>query len=134
MSQPARSTAATEALPAKAQTADLSTLLAQLAKLGLDFAAEALPTLLTRAVKEDLGPTAMLEQLLRGELERREERRVRTSLQHSGLPSGPTLANFDFAFQPAVQRSKLDALGTCAWLREEQGLLIPGPPGVGKTH
>src|SRR5262249_55067642 len=42
--------------------------------------------------------------------------------------------NFDFAFQPAVQRSKLEALATCTWLREKQGLLILGPPGVGKTH
>lgn len=122
------------ALPAKATTADLRTLVDQLVKLGLDFAAEALPAILTRAVKEDMGSPALLEQLLRGELERREERRVRTSLRLSGLPSGQTLSNFDFAFQPAVQRSKLEALATCAWLREKQGLLILGPPGVGKTH
>src|SRR5208283_739292 len=83
------------ALPAKAATTDLRTLVDQLVKLGLDFAAEALPTILTRAVKEDLGSPALLEQLLRGELERREERRVRTSLRLSGLPSGQTLSNFD---------------------------------------
>src|SRR4051812_3014987 len=123
-----------QALPARATTADLGTLVDQLVKLGLDFAAEALPAILTRAVKEDLGTPALLEQLLRDELERREERRVRTSLRLSGLPTGQTLANFDFAFQPAVQRSKLDALSTCSWLREKQGLLILGPPGVGKTH
>jgi DNA replication protein DnaC len=134
MSQPSRSIPSAEALPPRAATADLSVLLGQLSRLGLDFAADALPGLLARAVKEDLGPPAFLEQLLRGELERREERRVRTSLQHSGLPSGPTLANFDFAFQPAVERSKLEALATCAWVRERQGLLILGPPGVGKTH
>ena len=52
---------------------------------------------------------------------------MRTSLRLSGLPTGQTLANFDFAFQPAVQRSKLEALATCAWLREKQGLLDPGP-------
>ena len=34
-------------LPAKAATADLRTLVDQLVKLGLDFAAEALPALLT---------------------------------------------------------------------------------------
>ena len=73
------------ALPAKAATVDLGTLVDQLVKLGLDFAAEDLPSILTRAVKEDLGSPALLEQLLRGELERREERRVRTSLRLSGL-------------------------------------------------
>ena len=122
------------ALPAQAAMFDLGTLVDQLVKLGLDFAAEALPAILTRAVKEDLGSPALLEQLLKNELERREERRIRTSPRLSGLPTGQTLANFDFAFQPAVRRSKLDALGTCAWLREKQGLLILGPPGVGKTH
>jgi DNA replication protein DnaC len=123
-----------QALPARPATADLATLVDQLVKLGLDFAAEALPAILTRAVKEDLGAPALLEQLLKDELRRREERRIRTSLRLSGLPTGQTLANFDFAFQPAVQRSKLEALATCAWLREKQGLLILGPPGVGKTH
>jgi DNA replication protein DnaC len=121
-------------LPAKAASVDLRTLVDQLVKLGLEFAAEALPAVLTRAVKEDLGTPALLEQLLRSEIERREERRVRTSLRLSGLPTGQTLANFDFAFQPAVQRSKLETLATCTWLRERQGLLILGPPGVGKTH
>jgi DNA replication protein DnaC len=123
-----------DALPPKAPKTELSALLDQLARLGLDFAAESLPGLLTQAVKEDLGPPALLSQLLCGELERREERRVRTSLKLSNLPSGQTLANFDFAFQPAVERSKLEALATCTWLREKQGLLILGPPGVGKTH
>ena len=122
------------ALPGKAASADLGTLVDQLVKLGLEFAAAALPAILTRAVKEDLGAPALREQLLRGELERRDERRIRTSLRRSGLPTGQSLANFDFAFQPAVRRSKLEALATCAWLREKQGLLILGPPGAGKTH
>src|SRR4029079_8280578 len=50
-----------QALPAKAATADLATLVDQLVRLGLDFAAEALPAILTRAVKEDLGSPALLE-------------------------------------------------------------------------
>jgi DNA replication protein DnaC len=123
----------TSALPAKAATADLGTWVDQRVKRGWEFAAEALPAILTRAVQEDLGSPALGEPLLRGEWDRREPRRVRTSLRLSGLPSGQTLANLDFAFQPAVQRSKLDALATCTWLREKQGLWILGPPGVGKT-
>ena len=122
----ARAGEALAAKPAKAATADLKTLVDQLLKLGLDFAAEALPAILTRAVKEDLGSPALLEQLLRGELEQaRDERRVRTSLRLSGLPTGQTLSNFDFAFQPAVQRSKLDALGTCALAPGKAGAVDP---------
>ena len=108
------------ALPAKAATADLGTLVDQLVKLGLEFAAEALPAILTRAVKEDLGRRPCWSSSSAANWSGA-ERRVRTSLRLSGLPTGQTLANFDFAFQPAVQRSKLDALATCSWLREKQG-------------
>ena len=91
------------ALPAQAATADLRTLVDQLVKLGLDFAAEALPAVLTRAVKEDLGSPALLEQLLRGELERREERRVRTSLRLSGLAGLVSSRYFAVISIPGVQ-------------------------------
>lgn len=72
--------------------------------------------------------------MLEEELRHREERRIRTSLKLSGLPTGQTLANFDFAFQPSVERSRIETLGTCQWIREKRTLLIQGPPGVGKTH
>ena len=62
------------------------------------------------------------------------ERRVKTSLKLSGLPTGQTLGNFDFSFQPSVERSRIETLGTCAWIREKESLLIQGPPRVGKTH
>ena len=64
----------------------------------------------------------------------REGRRVKTSLRLSGLPTGQTLANFDFAFQPAIERSRIETLATCAWVRNAETVLIQGPPGVGKTH
>jgi len=94
-------------------------------KLGLEFAAEALPAILTRAVKEDLGSPALLEQLLRGELERREEAAgAGPSLRLSGLPTGQTLANFDFAFQPAVCTAigAGGAFDLCLAPRERQAL------------
>ena len=50
------------------------------------------------------------------------------------MPTGPTISNFDFAFQPSVSRSQIETLATCQWIRDGQGLLLQGPPGVGKTH
>jgi DNA replication protein DnaC len=73
------------------------------------------------------------DDLLDAELGIREERRVRTSLRLSGLPLGQTLANFEFSFQPS-DRSRIETLATCAWIREGFTLLLQGPPGVGKTH
>lgn len=106
----------------------------RLQRVGLEHAAELLGERLADAVKTEASAHVFLDRLLDAELAFREERRIRTSLRLSGLPTGQTLASFDFAFQPNVERSRIDTLATCAWLREKETLLIQGPPGVGKTH
>lgn len=106
-----------------------------LEQLGLSYAAERLGELLTQAVKTNVPAHRFLDRLLEEEARRREERRIKTSLRLSGLPTGQTLANFDFDFQPSVERSRIETLATCAWIRERETLLLQqGPPGVGKTH
>jgi DNA replication protein DnaC len=106
----------------------------QLEALGLGHAATALEHTLSAAVKQSTTAHAFLDQLLRAELEERDQRRVKTSLRLSNLPTGMTLADFDFAFQPSVERSRIETLATGAWVRASETLLIQGPPGVGKTH
>jgi DNA replication protein DnaC len=121
-------------LPKPAPAQDIEALRQRLEALRLMFAAEGLDGLLNESVKEDWNAPAFLDAMLRLELERQEERRVAQAIRISHLPSGPTISNFDFAFQPSVSRSQLQTLATGAWIREGQGLLIQGPPGVGKTH
>lgn len=106
----------------------------RLEQLGLVHAAEQLPLLVGEAVKHEMSAHAFLDRLLDAEYGRREERRIRTSLRLSGLPTGQTLANFDFSFQPSIERSRIETLATCQWIREHETVLIQGPPGVGKTH
>jgi DNA replication protein DnaC len=106
----------------------------RLAALGLSHAAEGLDHVLGEAVKKEIAAHAFLDHLLEAELQGREARRVKTSLRLSSLPLGQTLENFDFAFQPAIERSRIDTLATCAWVRNAETVLIQGPPGVGKTH
>ena len=119
---------------AAAPRVDLDGTRDRLARLGLQSAAEQLHDLLSDAVKDNESPHQFVDRVLDHEMRCREERRVRTSLRLSGLPTGHTLANFDFAFQPSVERSQIETLATCAWIREKSSLLIQGPPGVGKTH
>lgn len=119
---------------AAAPKVDLDVTRERLVRVGLQHAAEQLDSLVTAAVKDDCSPHRFLDGLLDIELRFREERRVRTCLQLSGLPTGLTLASFDFSFQPSVERSRIETLGTCQWIRENRTLLIQGPPGVGKTH
>jgi DNA replication protein DnaC len=102
--------------------------------LGLEHGASALADLVMRAVKDDLAPHRFLDELLRTEIHHREERRVKTSLRLSALPPGQTLADFDWSFQPDIDRKRVETLATCAWIREHATVLLQGPPGVGKTH
>src|ERR1700733_6839542 len=45
-----------------------------------------------------------------------------------------TLGNFDFAFQPSIDRRHIETLATCAFIREHCTFLVQGPSGVGKPH
>ncbi|MGH7288528.1 MAG: ATP-binding protein, partial [Myxococcota bacterium] len=92
----------------------------RLTKLGLVHAAETLGEHVAAAVKETHAPHRFLDTLLEAELAARDERRVRTSLRLSGLPTGQTIASFDFGFQPSVERSRIETLATCAWIRERE--------------
>jgi DNA replication protein DnaC len=106
----------------------------KLMRLGLGHAAEALVAELTEAAQHDRSAHQVLDRLLSWELSQRDERRIRTSLRLSGLPPGMSLGEFDFAFQPSIERRQVETLATCAFIREHATLLIQGPPGVGKTH
>jgi DNA replication protein DnaC len=105
-----------------------------LVSLGLEHVATILPDLLSKAVKDAIAPHRFLEELLSVELAHRDERRVRTSLKLSALPPGHTLSNFDWSFQPDLDRRRVETLATCSYVREHETVLLQGPPGVGKTH
>ncbi len=107
---------------------DIDTTRERLLALGCSYAAEHLDHLLTEAVAEAMAPHAFLDRLLAVEQSGREGRRVKTSLKMSGLPIGQTLENFDFAFQPAIERSRIDTLATGAWIRNAETVLMQGPP------
>lgn len=106
----------------------------RLLALGLVHASEQLDAALSEAVKASASPHQFIDTLMQAEITAREARRVKTALRLSSLPTGRTLAEFDFAFQPSVERSKIELLATCAWVKSSETLLIQGPPGVGKTH
>lgn len=105
-----------------------------LTELGLEHSAEVLGERLATAVKDDLPPHRFLDELLAAEIAHRDDRRIRTSLRLSGLPTGQTLESFDWSFQPGIDRKRIETLATCAYVREHEVVLFQGPPGVGKTH
>ena len=123
-----------KAVPPAAAHVELDGLRQKLLGLGLAHAAEVLAEELSEAVKHDRAGHVVLDRLLSCEVSARDERRVRTSLKLSNLPPGMTLGNFDFSFQPSIERRQVETLATCAFIREHCTLLVQGPPGVGKPQ
>lgn len=113
---------------------DLDKTREKLARLGLEHVAELLEDKLSAAARDEIPPYRFLDEILDDELGSREERRIRTSLRLSRIPPGMTLANFDFSFQPGIERGRIDALATCAWIREKQTLLMQGLPLRPRQH
>ena len=86
------------------------------------------------AQEQQLSPVEFLALLLDDELERRHQRRFLLRQKEAGFESLKTLADFDFAAAPGLDRSLLRELATCAFIRAKENWLLCGPTGVGKSH
>lgn len=62
------------------------------------------------------------------------ERSVEWRIQGSGLKERKTLAVFDWAFQPKLDRRVVEELFTLACLERREDVLITGKAGTGKSH
>ena len=68
------------------------------------------------------------------EVTARRERYLSTRTKLAHLPFQRTLDQFDFAFQPSINERHIRELANLAFVAEAANILLPGPPGVGKTH
>ena len=50
------------------------------------------------------------------------------------MPWVRTLEQFDFAFQPSIDRKVIRELATTGFVERTENVVFLGPPGVGKTH
>jgi len=102
--------------------------------LGLAEAATVLESRLEAAAQKQLPYADFLADLLASETSVRRERylRARTRLAH--LPFQRTLDQFDFRFQPSIDKRQIKELATLTFVSEAANILLLGPPGVGKTH
>jgi DNA replication protein DnaC len=105
-----------------------------LADLKLPGALEAVDEILADVDRG--GPTASeaIERLLQAQISLRNNRRLQTAMRSSRLPAVKTLVQFDFAFQPSIQREQIESLHELGFIKRQENVIFLGPPGVGKTH
>ena len=87
-----------------------------------------------QASERGLSPTEFLALLLDDELDRRSQSRMALRLAQSDCDPQKSLALFDFAAAPGVNRTSIQELATCGFIARHENILLCGPTGVGKSH
>jgi DNA replication protein DnaC len=105
-----------------------------LAYLGLHTASEQLAPALDRARTERSSPVEVLEWVMAAEAEATRIRRLNGRLRFAHYPVRKSLHDFEWDFQPSIDRTVVAELSTLAFVEERRNVLLLGPPGVGKSH
>lgn len=105
-----------------------------LVALKMPRALEMLDATLRRIEQGQIDGIEALDELLMEELSLRENRRIKQALRMARLPVVKTLAGFDFAFQPSLDRNRIMALASLDFIARAEVVHLLGPPGTGKSH
>ncbi len=95
---------------------------------------EILGSLAKTAEEQGKSYLSFLDELLEEEVAAKEQRRIETALKISGLPYIKSIDDFDFTFQPGLDKQKVMGLFDLSFIRQKGNVIFLGPPGVGKTH
>lgn len=105
-----------------------------LSRLRLPRIREILQGVIKQAEEQSRSYLSFLDDLLEEEVAQKEQRRIETALKISGLPFIKSIDEFDFTFQPKLDRQKVMSLFDLTFIRQNGNIIFLGPPGVGKTH
>ncbi|WP_352404803.1 IS21-like element helper ATPase IstB [Sporanaerobacter acetigenes] len=93
-----------------------------------------LPNYLEEITKKEIPFTEALLELTEKELDFRNERASKIQISVSAFPFEKTLKDFDFDFQPSINKTQLLDLESLRFIENKENILFFGTSGVGKTH
>ncbi len=102
--------------------------------LRLTRAAECFAPLVEQARAEDWDHLKLLGAVIGEEVTATRNRRLAARLRFAHFPARRTLEDFDFEFQPSVDRKLVEDLASLRFVKEGRPILFLGQPGCGKTH
>jgi len=97
-------------------------------------ALELVDALVRQLERGEITALEAIDSLLSEELTLRENRRIKTALVMARLSTIKTLADFDFTFQPSLDRNRILALAELRFIGRSEVIHFVGPPGTGKSH
>lgn len=89
---------------------------------------------LEKAIHDKKNIVEILDYLLAEEAKTKKNRAVENQIKMSGFPYRKTLEQFDFDFQPSINKEQIMELATMCFVENKENVVFLGTPGVGKTH
>jgi DNA replication protein DnaC len=105
-----------------------------LEKLKMEHLEAQLDAVCEQAAQRQLDYKTFLSQALETEWQGRYQRGIEARLRQARFPWLKTLDQFDFDFQPSLDRRQVRELAGMSFVERAHNVIILGPPGVGKTH
>jgi DNA replication protein DnaC len=105
-----------------------------LEKLKMDHLEAQLDAVCEQAAQRSEDYKTFLAQALSTEWQGRYRRGIETRLKQARFPWIKTLEQFDFDFQPSLDRRQVRELAGMSFIERAHNVIVLGPPGVGKTH
>jgi DNA replication protein DnaC len=105
-----------------------------LKKLRLSGVLQTLDLRTKEAVDDNLGHVEFLFRLCMDEVERREAKQLDLRLRRASFENAKSLQDFDWSFNPKIQKAKIVDLAACHFVEKNENVLLVGPSGVGKSH
>jgi DNA replication protein DnaC len=103
-------------------------------KLKMDHLEAQLDTVCEQAAARQEDYKTFLVQALQTEWQGRYQRGIEARLRQARFPWLKTLDQFDFDFQPSLDRRQVRELAGLSFVERAHNVILLGPPGVGKTH
>lgn len=95
---------------------------------------EILPNIIDKSVKLGSSLQESLLELTNAEIQFRDERARKINILTSHFPYLKTVKDFDFAYQPSINRDQIMSLMDLRFIEEKSNIIFVGSSGVGKTH
>jgi len=86
-----------------------------------------------QAIEEKLSYMDFLAAVVTDEIARRTHKKLASALRRANFRSQKTLEEFDFTFNPNINRALIVDLASCRFIEEKVCTLIVGPCGMGKA-
>ena len=105
-----------------------------LTKLRMDHLEAQLDAVCEQAAQHQVDYKTFLCQALATEWQGRYQKGIEARLRQARFPWVKTLEQFEFDFQPSLDRRQVRELAGLSFVERAHNVIILGPPGVGKTH